>query len=226
MARWEEIATTQIPQDGGELRLLTSNDDFAIRITGQSGDLMNSRMHSSEDALATLACEPFERCENARVLIGGLGMGFTLAAALGVLPATARVVVAELVPGVVDWNRGPLADLAGRPLDDSRVQIETKDVARLIRRARKPFHAIMLDVDNGPEGLTHEFNDQLYSLAGLGAAFEALVPNGLLAVWSAGVDARFTSRLKKIGFDVSEKWVRAHKGKGARHLIWLARRPK
>jgi len=222
MARWEQIDTTQIPNAGGELRLLSCDGDFAIRITGQSGDLMNSRMHSSEDALATLACEALTDLADARVLIGGLGMGFTLAAALAVLPASAELTVAELVPGVVAWNEGPLAELAGRPLDDPRVRVKTKDVARLIRRARQPFHAIMLDVDNGPEGLTHEVNDRLYSLAGLSATFDALEPNGVLAVWSAGVDARFTSRLRKVGFSVQEKWVRAHRGKGARHLIWLA----
>ena len=222
MARWEQIDTTQIPNAGGELRLLSCDGDFAIRITGQSGDLMNSRMHSSEDALATLACEPFVGLRDVRVLIGGLGMGFTLAAALEALPASAELTVAELVPGVVAWNQGPLAELAGRPLDDARVRLKTKDVARLIRRASQPFHAIMLDVDNGPEGLTHEFNDGLYSLAGLSAAFDALAADGVLAVWSAGVDARFTSRLRKVGFSVQEKWVRAHRGKGARHLIWLA----
>ena len=218
MARWEEIDTTQIPNGGGELRLLSANGDFAIRITGQSGDLMNSRMHSSEDALATLACEPFGQCDDARVMIGGLGMGFTLAAALAVLPAQAEVIVAELVPGVVTWNQGPLAELAGRPLTDPRVTTKITDVADLIRRPREPFHAIMLDVDNGPEGLTHEINDRLYSLAGLGAAFEALKPKGVLAVWSAGVDARFTSRLHKIGFDVSQKWVRAHQGLSLIHI--------
>lgn len=224
MARWEEIDTTKIPQNGGELRLLTSNGEFAIRITGQSGDLMNSRMHSSEDALATLGCDSIAHIEGARILIGGLGMGFTAAAALGVLRKSAEVIVAELVPGVVAWNEGPLGELAGRPLRDPRVQIKTGDVADLIRRPVKPYHAILLDVDNGPEGLTQEINDRLYSLVGLGAAYEALAPLGTLAIWSAGVDSRFTSRLRKIGFDVQEKWVRAHQGKGARHLIWLAQR--
>ena len=226
--------TASIPNDGGELRLLKRDNEFAIRIAGGHGDLMNSRTHGSEDALGTLACEPLASepfaselgrdKQAAQVLIGGLGMGFTLAAALQSLPADAQVVVAELVPGVVHWNRDLLGGCAGHPLTDGRVRIECADVGELIKRARASYDAILLDVDNGPEGLTHPENDHLYSFQGLQAAYNALRGSGVLAVWSASPAPRFASRLRKIGFSVDERRVRAHRGKGSRHIIWLATR--
>ena len=187
------------------------------------GELMNSRVHGSEDALAELACARVVARVRPRVLIGGLGMGFTLAAALRTLGPTAEVVVAELVPEVVEWNRGALGEAAGHPLADDRVTVQVGDVARILRKDRNAFDAILLDVDNGPEGLTRKDNDWLYATAGLTAAAEALRSQGVLAVWSAGPDRVFPERLRKVGFDVETVVVRAHRpGKGARHTIWLA----
>ncbi|EWH03748.1 hypothetical protein [Halomonas sp. BC04] len=223
MAKFEVIGTASIPGKGSELRLLQRNDEFSIRIAGSPGELMNTRLHGSEDALAELACERIADRTGIRVLIGGLGMGFTLAAALRSLPDSAEVVVAELVPGVVDWNRGPLGAAAGYPLNDPRAVVSLGDVGELLRREPGGFDAIMLDVDNGPEGLTRKENDWLYSPQGLAAAQEALRPDGVLAIWSAGQDPAFTERLRRIGLLVEEVTVRAHRpGKGAKHRIWLA----
>ncbi|WP_280548099.1 hypothetical protein [Halomonas sp. 11-S5] len=223
MAKFEEIGTASIPGQGGELRLLQRNDEFSIRIAGKAGELMNTRLHGSEDALAELACKRLADRSGVRVLVGGLGMGFTLAAALKALGEDAEVVVAELVPGVVDWNRGPLGDAAGRPLDDPRTRISLGDVGELLRHDPDGFDAIMLDVDNGPEGLTRRENDWLYSPRGLAAAQQALRPEGVLAVWSAGQDPAFSERLRRVGMLVEEITVRAHRpGKGAKHRIWLA----
>lgn len=224
MNRWELLDTADIPRNGGQLRLLRRGDEFSIRLAGSQGDLMNSRTHGSEDALGALACARCSTTESARVLIGGLGMGFTLAAALDVLPKNAKVEVAELVPGVLKWNREILGECANEPLVDNRVEVNISDVADLINRASGEYDAIVLDVDNGPEGLTHPENDDLYSLQGLGAAHHALRKSGVLAVWSATPAPRFTTLLKKAGFTVEEKRVRAHKGKGSRHVIWLASR--
>lgn len=234
LARWEFLDSTAIPHGGGELRLyqreMAKDNEFAIRISGEPGDLMNSRQHGSEDALGELPCRGLAQKVGARVLIGGLGMGFTLAAALHALGADAEVVVAELVAGVVHWNREVIGQCAGFPLTDPRARVEVADVHRAIGAAAKGseaerFDAIMLDVDNGPEGLTHEHNDRLYSTDGLSAAYSALRPNGVLAVWSAGPERAFTARLQKVGFSVDERRVRAHAGKGARHVIWLASKP-
>lgn len=223
MAKFEEIATASIPGQGGELRLLQRNAEFSIRIAGKSGELMNTRLHGSEDALAELACRRVADRADTRVLIGGLGMGFTLATALACLAKDATAVVAELVPGVVDWNRGPLGAAAGYPLADPRTQVRLGDVGELLRQDPGGFDAIMLDVDNGPEGLTRRENDWLYSPKGLAAAQAALRPDGILAIWSAGQDPDFTDRLKRVGFVVEEVMVRAHRpGKGAKHWIWLA----
>ena len=223
--RLELLDTAPIP-GGGELKLYRQGDDFSIRVSGiragGGNELMNSRLHGSEDRLAELACVPVAGRPVPRVLVGGLGMGYTLAAALRHLGATAEVVVAELVPGVVDWNRGPLGACAGHPLDDPRTQVHVGDVGDLIRATRAGFDAILLDVDNGPEGLVHRSNDWLYSPEGLQAAKAALRPGGILAVWSAGPDPRFTLRLRKCGYDVQEVNVRAHGNKGARHLVWVA----
>jgi spermidine synthase len=221
------IDTATIPNQGGELRLFkrdNGQDEFAIRIAGGHGDLMNSRTHGSEDALGTLTCEPLSQRPDAQILVGGLGMGFTLAAALQCLDGHAKVVVAELVSGVVEWNRSQFGACAGYPLNDERVKVVNADVGTLIRRATDRYDAILLDVDNGPEGLTHQENDRLYSLDGLSEAYYALRESGVLAVWSASPAPRFATSLQKVGFSVDERRVRAHRGKGSRHVIWLATR--
>ncbi|MFZ5697571.1 MAG: hypothetical protein ACOY9J_02420 [Pseudomonadota bacterium] len=221
VTRDELLDTSPIPNNGGELRLFRQGNHFAIKIAG-GGELMNSRLHGSEDKLAEFACTKIASRPRPRVLIGGLGMGFTLAAALRQLGANAEVVVAELVPAVVTWNRGPLGVHAGNPLQDARAMVRECDVALVLKTEPEAFDAILLDVDNGPEGLTHKANDWLYSLAGLTTAFSALRAGGVLAVWSAGPDARFTERLRQSGFHAEELKVRAHGNKGARHIIWLA----
>jgi len=197
------------------------DNEFSLRVAGI--ELMNSRQHGSEEALAELAlAELGGRAEH--VLIGGLGMGFTLRAALDVLPAGARVIVAELVPQVAEWNRGPLAHLAGRPLADPRVKLVVADVADLLARTSGAYDAVLLDTDNGPEGTTQDGNERLYSAAGLHAAHGALTPGGVLAVWSAFPSPAFVKRLVAAGFSVTEKNVRSRGKKGVRHVVWLARR--
>jgi len=219
---WELLDTADIP-GGGALRLKRRGTEFSIMLG--DNELMNSRLSGSEQALATLACERIAACPAPRLLIGGLGMGFTLRAALAVLGPQARVTVAELVPAVVAWARGPMAELHGGSLDDARVSIAVTDVTQPIQTARaKKWDAILLDVDNGPDGLTRAANDGLYSRAGLLAAREALSPGGVLAVWSAHEAPRFTESLRKAGFAVEEVRVRAGRGRGARHVIWMAKR--
>lgn len=203
--------------------LLRHGGEFVIRIGARA--LMASGSHGSEEALAEWACARVGDRPRARVLVGGLGMGFTLAAALRHLGPGAHVEVAELVPAVVDWNRGPLAHLAGRPLEDPRVAVYAGDVAGRIRAARGALDAILLDVDNGPDGLTASANDWLYSAAGLAAAFAALRPGGVLGVWSVAPDREFARRLGQAGFAAEERVVRARGKKGGRHTLWLAARP-
>lgn len=223
MIPWIQLDSTQIPGGGGELRLMRRGAEFSIKL-GQN-ELMNSRLSGSEEALATMACEKIQTRARLCLLIGGLGMGFTLRAALDVLGADARIVVAELVPAVVAWARGPMAEVFGESLTDPRVKIHETDVARLIRSERAAYDAILLDVDNGPEGLTRDANDALYDVTGLTAARTALRAGGVLAVWSSGPDPKFTQRLRKAGFDVDERRVRANGAKGgARHVIWIATR--
>jgi spermidine synthase len=218
---WSLIDTAPVP-GGGELRLMRRDAEFSIRLG--HNELMNSRLRGSEEALATLACEKIRACARPRLLIGGLGMGFTLRAALAVLGGEAQVIVAELVPAVAAWARGPMAELFGDTLNDPRAQLREADVGELIRHERSAFDAILLDVDNGPEGLTRSANDGLYDLAGLSAAHAALRPGGVLAVWSSAPDAGFTRRLGKSGFEVDEVAVRASGTRGARHVIWIATR--
>ena len=218
------IDTAEIPNGGGTLRLIRRGAEYSIMLG--ANELMNSRLSGSEEALATLACERLADRPRAAVLIGGLGMGFTLRAALAVLGSDAEVVVAELVPAVVTWARGPLAPIFGESLADPRVALVVADVAGLIGQARSRYDAILLDVDNGPDGLTHAANDRLYHGKGLDAARAALRPGGMLAVWSAAPDTGFTQRLRNAGFDVDEVIVRAHGARsGARHVVWLATRP-
>jgi spermidine synthase len=216
------LGTAVIPGTSKELRLYRSGDAFSIKILGR-GDLMTSRAHGSEKALADLACEKIRGAKKARVLIGGLGMGFTLAAALRTLGPRAEIVVAELVPEVVAWNRDLIGAPAGHPLADARCNVYIGDVADLIRREAGGFDAILMDVDNGPEALVRPANDWLYSPTGLRATRAALRPRGVLAVWSAGPDRIFSKLLRHAGFAVSEHVVPAHRAsKGPRHHIWLA----
>jgi len=216
----ELIGTAQVP--GGEpLRLFRRGDDFMIVL--DRNELMNSRMSGSEEALAEMTCERLGTRARPHLLIGGYGMGFTLRAALALLPGDARVTIAELVPEIIDWARGPMAALAAGCLDDPRVTIAMRDVADVIGDARGSYDAILLDVDNGPDGLVRAANDRIYSRAGLAAARTALKPGGVLAVWSAGPDAAFARRLGDAGFVVDEVVVRARSnGKGPRHVIWFA----
>ncbi|MDO9411120.1 MAG: hypothetical protein Q7T81_00905 [Pseudolabrys sp.] len=221
MIPWIQIDKAMVPS-GGELRLMQRGAEFSIKL--DSNELMNSRLSGSEQALATLACEIIGTRKGPRMLIGGLGMGFTLRAALGALPSDAHIDVAELVPAVIAWARGPMAALYGDSLNDKRVSIHESDVGALIAHAASNYDAILLDVDNGPDGLSRPSNDKLYDAAGLGAAYAALRPGGVLAVWSSAPDASFTRRLRHAGFGVDEKRVRAHGSGGARHVIWLATR--
>jgi len=225
MIPWALLGEARVAVDGKRLSLYQRDSEFSIRLGGGGGELMNSRSHGSEEALAELACARLAGRDRPHVLIGGLGMGFTLAAALRQLGATAQLTVAELVPEVVAWNLGPLGELAGHPLADPRVTVCEGDDARVIETQPRAFDAILLDVDNGPEGLTHNANDWLYGSDGLAAAYAALRAGGVLAVWSAGRDPSFTGRLLKAGFAVEEVRVRARGSKGARHVIWLAQCP-
>ncbi len=222
MRHWNQLGEAAIPGTKQTLVLYRGKDDFSIRIPG-GGELMSTRKHGSEDALGSLSCKRLKRPETARVLIGGLGMGFTLAAVLAVVGSKAEVTVAELIPEVIEWNHGPLGEYSGRPLDDPRTRVHVGDVAKLLKQSKSRFDVIALDVDNGPEGLTKRANDWLYSSAGIIAAQEALrSPAGILAYWSAGPDQAFHDRLRRCGFLVDEFSVHAHGKKGARHTIWLA----
>src|ERR1700709_2107798 len=221
MIPWLQIDTARVPGADVELRLMRRGGDFSMMLG--ANELMNSRLSGSEEALATLACRRIEAVKRPHLLIGGLGMGFTLRAALGVLGPDARIVVAELVPAVVAWARGPMAEVFGASLTDPRVTIREADVGDVIRAEASSFDAILLDVDNGPEGLTRKTNDALYDLKGLGVARAALRPGGVLAVWSSGPNPKFTWRLRKAGFEVEEVRARANGSRGgARHVIWIA----
>lgn len=220
MIPWTLIDTATLP-GGGDLRLKRRGAEFSIMLG--TNELMNSRLSGSEEALARLSYAKIADRPAPRLLIGGLGMGFTLRAALAAYGAQARIVVGELVPAVVDWARGPMAEIFAGSLDDPRVRVVVGDVRTLIVNPGEPYDAILLDVDNGPEGLTVKANDRLYDLRGLAEAKAALKPGGVLSVWSSAPDARFTQRLRKAGFAVEEAPVRANgRSGGARHMIWLA----
>lgn len=221
MIPWSLLDTAKVPDGPGELRLMRRGEEFSI----MSGaiELMNSRLSGSEKALAALACARLRPDAKPRLLIGGLGMGFTLRAALAETGPQAEIVVAELVPAVVVWARGPMAGIFGTSLNDPRVSLFEGDVGDLIRAGGAAYDAILLDVDNGPGGLMRAANDGLYDANGLRAARAALRPGGVLAVWSSGPDRDFTARLRRAGFTVEEARVRANgKGGGARHVIWIA----
>ena len=224
MIPWLQLDTARVPGADVQLRLMQRGAEFSMML-GQN-ELMSSRLSGSEEALATLACRRIEAVNNPHVLIGGLGMGFTLRAALAVLGSDARIMVAELVPAVIAWARGPMADMFGDSLDDPRASIREADVVDVIASHGSAFDAILLDVDNGPEGLIRKANDALYDLKGLKAIRRALRPGGVLAVWSSGPNPLFSKRLRAAGFDVNEVAVRATtKRSGARHVIWFAAKP-
>lgn len=220
MKPWEILARATTPA-GAELVLARRGDEHVIRVDGRV--LMSSRQHGSEEEMAHLACERLQSRTAPRVLIGGLGLGFTLRAALDCLPPTAELVVGELVPALVEWNRGLLAPLAGSPLSDARVRVVEGDVAALIAGARAEFDAILLDVDNGPSALTSPANARLYGPSGLRAARRALRAQGLLCLWSAGPDEAFAARLRESGFsvEVAQAGARGPTG-GTRHVLFLA----
>ena len=224
MIPWEEIDRAEVPGDEWDIRLLKRGAEFSIRTAGL--ELMNSRRHGSEDALAELTFRRIKRKTGLKILIGGLGMGYTLAAALKQTEPGTVIILSELVPAVVEWNREYLGHLAGMPLDDPRVSVKEEDVGETIRKRKSAWDAILLDVDNGPEGFTRRANDRLYGRPGLKASFSALLPGGILAVWSCASDEAFTRRLKQCGFRTQTVTVRARKpGKGSRHTIWVAEKP-
>jgi spermidine synthase len=221
MIPWIQIDKTKVPGATVELSLLRRGTEFSMKL-GQN-ELMNSRLSGSEQALATLSCKRIEAVKRPHLLIGGLGMGFTLRAALAVLGDDARIVVAELVPAVIGWARGPMAELFGGSLSDPRVSLREADVADVIGCSPSAFDAVLLDVDNGPEGLIRKANDALYDAKGLQAIRKTLRPDGVLAVWSSGPNAAFTKRLRAADFEVNEVGVRATtKRSGAHHVIWFA----
>lgn len=216
----ELIGIAEVP-DGPPLRLFRRGADFMIVL--DRNELMSTRMHGSEVALGTMTCERLGGRPTPHLLIGGYGMGFTLRAVLGQLGADARVTVAELVPGIIEWARGPMEALTDGCLDDPRVALRIADVAAVIRTSARAFDAILLDVDNGPDGLTRPANDGIYTNRGLAEAKAALRPGGVLAIWSAAPDPAFARRLTRAGFTVDEVRVRAREnGKGAAHVIWFA----
>ncbi len=221
MIKRELIDKTVVP-GGGELRLVRRGAEFSILLGHE--ELMNSRRGGSERRLAELALNAIGPRPRPALLIGGLGMGFTLRAALERSPADASILVSEIVPAVIAWARGPMAGIFGDSLSDSRLTVSERDVARVICESRSHFDAILLDVDNGPSGLSLASNDRLYNDEGLAAARAALVSDGVLAIWSAGPDAGFVARMRKAGFDVDQFQAGSNpSGGGARHLIWLAR---
>ena len=216
----ELLDTAIVPGGGEELRLVRRGKDYMIVL--DRNELMNSRMSGSEEALATMTIERLGR-RDGHVLIGGYGMGFTLRASCGALDTQGRITVVELVPEIVSWAKSYMADMTGDWLDDPRVDLVIGDVADAIRYGG--YDAILLDVDNGPDGLTRKANNRLYSANGLGAARAALNPGGILAVWSAAPDSKFTQRLSDAGFAVDEVTLTARpNNKGPRHTIWFAKK--
>ncbi len=224
MIPWRELGRAKVGKDPkDELVLSQRGTEFAIRLRG--AELMNSRQHSSEEALAKLGCAHLVRMPRPRVLVGGLGMGFTLRAALDVLPADAKVHVVELLPEVVAWNREHLGALANHPLNDPRVTVHVGDVAATIRETREQWQAILLDVDNGPDAFTSPANAGLYGSKGLMAARRALSSGGMLGVWSVENDPKFTDRLTGVGFAVDRQRVPARPNSTVKHVIWIGRAP-
>ena len=225
MIPWLQIDTTRVPGADVELRLMRRGTEFSMML-GQN-ELMNSRLSGSEEALATLTAKKIEAVKRPHLLVGGLGMGFTLRAALAVLGSDARITVAELVPAVIAWARGPMAAIFGNSVNDPRADIREADVVDIIKASQSVFDAILLDVDNGPEALIREANNALYDVRGLQSIHRALRPGGILAVWSSGPNPAFSKRLRAADFEVNEVGVRATtKRSGAHHVIWFATRPR
>ena len=224
MIPWKLLGAAKTSRNGAELRLYQRDNEFSIKVDNL--ELMNSKVHGSEDALGKLACEKVTNRPAVRVLIGGLGLGYTVRAALNELKADAEVIVAEIVPDVLEWNQQFLGHLADHPLDDSRVTVRIEDVAQMIRTAKGSYNAIMLDVDNGPQSITQEGNGWIYSPNGLESSFAALRPKGVLSIWSTGPNPAFTKRLFKTGFKVEEVKARARSGKkgGGHYFVWVATR--
>lgn len=222
MKPWETLGTAQAP-DGTTFTLARRDTEYVILSNGQL--LMTNRMHASEELIASVACEAIRDRPRPRVLIGGLGMGYTLRTALDHLPADADVVVGEIMPAVVEWNEGPLGHLAGHPLQDSRVTIDLRDIAETLRTNRAGFDAIMLDVDNGADAIAVTSNRGLYGPRGIRALHDALRPQGVLTVWSEGEDKPFGRHLRAAGFVVEMRRTRARdRAKGPFHTIFVARR--
>lgn len=215
------IGQAEVPGSNLLLKLYQGKDDCSIVLSGK-GELMSTRKHASEDALGRLPCLMLKKVGYAKVLIGGLGMGFTLAAALAATGPNSHITVAELVPEVVEWNKGPLGNYSGNPLSDERASVYQGDVSDLLRGSDPAYDVIALDVDNGPEALSSSGNNWLYSPAGIMAARQCLNPGGVLAYWSATPDLQFAKRLRDCGLQVTEKSVYAHGNKGTKHTIWLA----
>ncbi len=219
----EILGTATVPGGREELRLVRRGGDYMIVL--DRNELMSSRMSGSEEALAVMTIERLRGRPAPHLLIGGYGMGFTLRAALAALGRDAQVTIAELVPEIIDWARGPMAELTQGCLDDERVTLDVADVGLVIGEALGSYDAILLDVDNGPDGLTRRANNGLYSRSGLAAAKAALKPGGILAIWSAAQDKPFAKALGEAGFIVDEVAVRARSnGKGAKHVIWFAQK--
>ena len=219
MLPWETLDRASIP-GGGELTLVRRGKELAIRVNG--AELMASRSHASEERMATLVREHIAQVKKPRVLIGGLGLGYTLRATLDACPKSAMVIVAELVPAVVEWMRGPLSHLAGRPLDDPRTVIEELDAGVVLRNSPGSFDAVLIDIDNSPTTLARASNSSLYSAKGLAFTRDALAPGGMLVVWSAGPDLRFAERMKQAGFVVTALRASAHeKGRGRAHTLYV-----
>lgn len=224
MIEEEELVGVAHVPDGVELRLMQHGNGFTILL--EDNELMSTLASASEEALATMTCERLGKREAIQMLVGGYGMGFTLRAALAAMDDDANIFVAEIVPEIIEWALGPMQHITDGCLDDPRVMVVKEDVALLIQSARDGYDAILLDVDNGPEGLTRELNDGLYSPQGLHNALRALTPGGIMAIWSAWPDPAFTVRLEEAGFQVSTVIARARpNGKGFRHVIWFAQKP-
>jgi spermidine synthase len=221
MNPWELLGKTETPA-GDEMTLMLRSGEYVILASGKA--LMSSRMHGSEEAMASLGCAEARLLPSPVVLVGGLGMGFTLRATLDLLPRNATVVLAELVAGVVDWNRGPLGPLAQHPLRDPRVHVEIDDVNAVLRASRGRFDAVLLDIDNGPDAFTTEGNDWLYNDGGLATIRASLRGRGTVAIWSAWEDRKFEQRMRWAGFEVQTQKVRARLSKGGpRHVIFCGR---
>ncbi len=220
MIRQELLGTAPIPGgQGRELKLYRHDQDFVLRLQGI--DLMTSRMHGSEEMLAEFAVARLRDAKSARVLVGGLGMGYTLSKVLELTGPSAAIEVVELVPEIVDWNREWFGALNDNPLDDRRVELSVGDVVPRIRDSKARYDAILLDVDNGAESLTRSTNDRLYSRGGLAAARVAVTQRGVLAVWSSSANPKFAENFRRAGFSVTEERARARRTKGPRHTIWV-----